>query len=112
MERQVQVQGIASKLSIDESDAYFATRPWGSQIGAWASDQSRELESREVLEARYQEFAERYPEGGTVPRPPHWGGYIVRPTTIELWQGRYSRLHDRIRYVASAGAWKTHRLYP
>jgi len=112
MERQVQVQGVATKLSAAESDAYFATRPWGSQIGAWASDQSRELASREVLEARYKEFAERYPQGSTVPRPPHWGGYIVKPTTIELWQGRYSRLHDRIRYVASEGAWQTLRLYP
>lgn len=112
MERQVQVQGVASKLSSEESDAYFATRPWGSQIGAWASDQSRELDSRETLEARYKEFAERFPEGSTVPRPPHWGGYIVRPTSIELWQGRYSRLHDRIRYIASKGAWETIRLFP
>ena len=112
MERQVQVQGIARKLPAAESDAYFATRPWGSQIGAWASDQSRELASREILEVRYKEFAERFPEGSTVPRPPHWGGYIVQPTTIELWQGRYSRLHDRIRYVASNGAWETIRLFP
>ena len=115
MERQVQVQGVARKISAQESDAYFATRPWGSQIGAWASTQSRELDSRETLDARYKEFAKKYPEGASVPRPPHWGGFIVAPTTIELWQGRYSRLHDRIRYIkddASNGAWVTKRFFP
>lgn len=112
MERQVIIRGTASKVDGAESDEYFATRPWGSQIGAWASSQSQALESRADLEHRYQEFAEKYPEGTTVPRPPHWGGYLVRPTTIELWQGRYSRLHDRIRYSTTNGGWSTQRFYP
>ncbi len=112
MERQVIVKGQAHKVSDAESDEYFASRPWGSQIGAWASSQSRELPHRDDLEARYAEFSEKYPEGNLVPRPPHWGGYLVQPTTIELWQGRYSRLHDRARYNATNGGWSIQRLYP
>ena len=112
MERQVIIRGLASKVSQAESDEYFATRPWGSQIGAWSSAQSEALESREALEQRHNEFAQTYPEGAPVPRPPHWGGYRVAPSTIELWQGRYSRLHDRIRYTATNGGWTTQRFYP
>lgn len=112
MERQVIIRGRASKVDEPDSDEYFATRPWASQIGAWASSQSQPLNSRADLERCFQEFAEKYPEGTAVPRPPHWGGYLVRPTTIELWQGRYSRLHDRIRYTATNGGWTTQRLYP
>ncbi len=116
MERQVQIQGVATKVSAQESDDYFATRPWGSQIGAWASSQSQILDTRSTLEERYAKYAQEYPEGSAVPRPPHWGGYTVAPTTIELWQGRYSRLHDRVRYIQSTdsgnGAWKTIRLFP
>ena len=112
MERQVIIRGLASKVSQAESDEYFATRPWGSQIGAWSSAQSEALESREALEQRHNEFAQKYPEGVPVPRPPHWGGYRVAPSTIELWQGRYSRLHDRIRYTATNGGWTTQRFYP
>jgi pyridoxamine 5'-phosphate oxidase len=116
MERQVMIQGIASKVSAVESDDYFATRPWGSQIGAWASAQSRVLNDRADLEARQAEFAAKYPEGSPVPRPGHWGGYIVAPTTIELWQGRYSRLHDRVRYIktdsSTNGGWDIQRFYP
>jgi pyridoxamine 5'-phosphate oxidase len=112
MERQVIVRGSAEKVSERASADYFATRPWGSQIGAWASSQSHDLESREHLQARYDEFAERYPEGTPVPLPPHWGGYLVVPRGIEFWQGRYSRLHDRLLYTSTASGWKITRLHP
>lgn len=112
MERQVKILGSASRISGADSDAYFATRPWSSQIGAWASDQSAPLSSREELEKRWAEFATKYPEGSQVPRPPHWGGFLVIPTMIEFWQGRYSRLHDRIRYTRNASTWKLERFYP
>lgn len=112
MERQVKILGSASRISGTDSDAYFATRPWSSQIGAWASDQSAPLSSREELEKRWAEFATKYPEGSQVPRPPHWGGFLVIPTMIEFWQGRYSRLHDRIRYTRDASTWKLERFYP
>jgi pyridoxamine 5'-phosphate oxidase len=112
MERQVKILGNAARISSAESDAYFATRPWSSQIGAWASDQSAPLSSREELEKRWSQFAAKFPEGSQVPRPPHWGGYIVIPTMIEFWQGRYSRLHDRIRYNRSASGWIMQRYYP
>jgi pyridoxamine 5'-phosphate oxidase len=112
MERQVMIQGTATKVPAAESDDYFATRPWGSQIGAWASAQSSLLANRADLEERQAEFAAKYPEGSPVPRPEHWGGYIVAPTTIELWQGRYSRLHDRVRYIQTNGGWDIQRFYP
>ena len=118
IERQVIVQGYASKVSAEESDAYFQSRPWSSQIGAWASQQSAPLANREELENRFKGAAEKWPEGSKVPTPPHWGGYLVTPFTIEFWQGRYSRLHDRIRFERSqnlgviSGDWKAHRYYP
>jgi len=116
MERQVKIIGRAEKVSSADSDAYFATRPWASQIGAWASNQSQPLSAREDLETIYKEFAEKYPEGSSVPRPPHWGGYLVIPKQIEFWQGRYSRLHDRIRYTKAINAaetnWKIQRVFP
>ena len=112
MERQVIITGSASKISESASNEYFATRPWSSQIGAWASDQSAELDSRETLEARWKEAAEKYPEGTTVPRPPQWGGFLVKPITIEFWQGRYSRLHDRLRYELVDSNWKRRRIFP
>lgn len=118
MERQVIVQGYASKVSAEESDSYFQTRPWSSQIGAWASNQSAPLSSREELEIRFKGAAEKWPEGSKVPTPPHWGGYLVNPFSIEFWQGRYSRLHERIRYERShnssdiSGNWQSNRYYP
>lgn len=114
MERQVIILGTAQKLPTSESDDYFAARPWGSQIGAWASAQSTELESRQVLEANFAKFAAKYPEGSVVPRPDHWGGYLIAPTRIEFWQGRYSRMHDRLRYVRATtnSNWSLTRLNP
>ena len=114
MERQVCISGIAEKVSDEESDDYFATRPWGSQIGAWASHQSSPLASRAELEQRVEGAQQKWPEGTSVPRPPHWGGYRVTPLNIEFWQGRYSRLHDRLRYERdnTTADWELNRYYP
>jgi pyridoxamine 5'-phosphate oxidase len=112
MERQVSIRGEAQKVSPQASAEYFSTRPWSSQIGAWASSQSRELESRAHLQARFDEFALKYPEGHEVPAPPHWGGYLVLPSSVEFWQGRYSRLHDRLIFTTSGSGWQLSRLHP
>jgi pyridoxamine 5'-phosphate oxidase len=114
MERQISISGIAEKVSADESADYFATRPWSSQIGAWASHQSAPLASREELDLRFQGASEKWPEGTSVPCPPHWGGYRVTPLAIEFWQGRYSRMHDRLRYERSNSGrdWELNRYYP
>lgn len=110
LHRQVRIEGPAAKVSAEESDAYFATRPLGSRIGAWVSPQSRVIASRAPLESRERELAQRF--GDTVPRPPHWGGYRVRPETLEFWQGRPNRLHDRLRYRAVDAGWIIERLAP
>ena len=114
MERQISISGIAEKVSAQESDDYFASRPRGSQIGAWASHQSSPLASREELEQRYEGASQKWPEASVVPRPPHWGGYRVLPLDIEFWQGRYSRLHDRLRFerANTAANWELSRYYP
>ena len=114
MERQVAVCGDAEKVSTEESQSYFATRPWSSQISAWASHQSAALSSRDELEMRFQGAAQKWPEGTVVPCPPHWGGYRITPVSIEFWQGRYSRLHDRLRFERSRADsdWVIGRYYP
>jgi pyridoxamine 5'-phosphate oxidase len=114
MERQISISGIAEKISVTESDEYFATRPWGSQIGAWASQQSSPLATRAELEQRFEGASKKWPEGTVVPRPPHWGGFRVTPLQIEFWQGRYSRLHDRLRYerANTTADWELNRYYP
>jgi pyridoxamine 5'-phosphate oxidase len=111
--RQVRVVGTAARVEDAESDAYFASRPRGSQLGAWASDQSSIVSSRAELDDQYAEVERRF-AGRDVPRPPHWGGYRVRPQIVELWQGRENRLHDRLRYTldASTRAWTINRLAP
>jgi pyridoxamine 5'-phosphate oxidase len=111
LERQIRITGDAERLSVDESAAYFAGRPRGSQLAAWASEQSEVLPDRSVLEAHLAEVETRF-AGADVPLPPDWGGYVVRPSVVELWQGRPSRLHDRLRYRATASGWVLERLAP
>ncbi len=110
--RQVRIRGVVEPVSADEADAYFATRPRESQLGAWASDQSRDLDSRAMLEDRLRAVQQRFAEGD-VPRPPHWSGFRIVPEAIEFWQEGPSRLHDRFAYECDAtGEWTRRRLYP
>jgi pyridoxamine 5'-phosphate oxidase len=112
LERQVRITGTVTKLSREESEEYYRTRPRGSRLGAWTSHQSAVLSSREALEQRLQEVSAKFP-GEDVPLPPHWGGYLVRPESVEFWQGRPDRLHDRIRYTRRSGeGWAIERLSP
>lgn len=111
LQRQVRINGVVERTSAEESAEYFDSRPRGSQIGAWASDQSSILASREEIERKFREARERF-AGGDVPLPPFWGGYRVVPETIEFWQGRANRLHDRLRFSRVVENWKVERLSP
>jgi pyridoxamine 5'-phosphate oxidase len=112
LERQVKITGLVQKISEKESDEYFFSRPEGSRIGAWTSPQSEVIENRDWLDDRYRHLVAEM-KGQQIPRPPHWGGYIVKPVIMEFWQGRPSRLHDRIQYVIeNNGTWKMERLAP
>jgi pyridoxamine 5'-phosphate oxidase len=112
LQRQVIVSGGVERASDEEADAYFASRPYGSQIGAWASPQSTVIGSRAELEQRWAQVAARYPEGLPVPRPAQWGGLRIVPETVEFWQGRRDRLHDRLRFRRHGGDWIVERLAP
>jgi pyridoxamine 5'-phosphate oxidase len=111
LERQVRVEGEVHQIPEDESDAYFAGRPRGHQIGAWASEQSEAVENRELLDQRVRDYEERF-EGEEVPRPHSWGGYAIVPERIEFWQGRPNRMHDRLEFVRAQGIWSIQRLQP
>jgi pyridoxamine 5'-phosphate oxidase len=111
LDRQVRIRGAVERVTEAESDAYFATRPRDSQLGAWASPQSQPIESRQRLDRLVADAEARF-AGGEVPRPPHWGGYLLRPQAIEFWQGQVGRLHDRFRYTRSGDGWTIERLAP
>ncbi|MBU0601568.1 MAG: pyridoxamine 5'-phosphate oxidase [Gammaproteobacteria bacterium] len=110
LERQIRIEGTVSRVSEEESDAYFSLRPLGNRLGAWASPQSREIPDRQFLAARVDEFEARY--GAAPPRPQNWGGYRLRPESIEFWQGRADRLHDRLLYRRGTSGWARVRLAP
>ena len=112
LHRQVIIRGSVEKVPEADSDAYFATRPRDSRIGAWASDQSQPIDSRDALEQKVEDATKRFEGVDEVPRPEKWGGYLLRPRSIEFWAGRRSRLHDRIRFIYSARGWIPERLQP
>lgn len=112
LERQVRIDGVVEKVSREASLKYFKSRPYESQVGAWASHQSEIVQSREQLEAQFKDMLQEYPETKDVPLPPFWGGYIVKPTRFEFWQGRASRLHDRFEYALNEQEWVLSRLSP
>lgn len=111
LERQVRIEGAVERVSHEESEAYFSSRGRGSRIGAWASHQSEALPSRQVLEERVRHYDKEYP-GEEVPLPPYWGGYLLRPSRMEFWQGKADRLHERLVFSRQGDGWSTQRLYP
>ena len=112
LERQVRIEGIASRVGEDQSIEYFQSRPLGAQISAWASPQSSIIENRTILEERVKQIEKRFEGNKALPRPQQWGGYAVEPHMIEFWQGRENRLHDRLEYLRVEGSWNIHRLAP
>ena len=110
-DRQIRIRGTVSKVTESESDAYFNSRPEASRLGAWASNQSQVVTSRELLDAQFQQAKAKFSDGA-VPRPPHWGGFALKPAVIEFWQGRPSRLHDRVKCVRTESGWDLVRLQP
>lgn len=112
LQRQVQIKGAVEKVSAEESTQYFQSRPKASQIGAWSSPQSTVIKNREILEEREKQLSEKFKNADVLPRPEQWGGYLVKPFAIEFWQGRSSRLHDRIIYTLEDSEWKINRLAP
>lgn len=112
LERQVRIEGTIKKVSAETSDAYFSTRPRGSQIGAWVSEQSSVISDRNYLENKLTEFETKFEQIEVIPRPEHWGGYVLEPVSIEFWQGRQNRLHDRILYSKTENNWSFKRLSP
>lgn len=111
LERQVRIEGILTKQTAEESDLYFSSRPRASKLGAWTSAQSKVVASRKVLDEEYEKISKKYPDE-QVPRPEYWGGYVLRPQSVEFWQGRPGRLHDRILYTEQNKSWKIERLAP
>src|SRR5687768_89054 len=111
LERQVRIEGVVQKISEAESDEYFLLRPEGSRISAWSSSQSSIIKDRNILEKNVEHYREAF-ANGNIPRPPFWGGYIVKPTSVEFWQGRPNRLHDRLLYTQTGTGWKIERLAP
>jgi pyridoxamine 5'-phosphate oxidase len=113
MERSVRIEGVVEKVSAEESDTYFAVRPRGAELGAWASHQSQPISSQEALHKGYDDIKEKFKGEETIPRPEFWGGYRLRPDMIEFWKGRSSRLHDRLEFkLNESGAWTSRRLQP
>ncbi|HTZ36206.1 MAG TPA: pyridoxamine 5'-phosphate oxidase [Stellaceae bacterium] len=112
LKRQVRAEGVVEQVSEDEADAYFASRARGSQVAAWASDQSRPLESRALLERRVEMFTRRFADRSAILRPSHWSGFRLVPERIEFWQDQPSRLHDRLLFERDGGSWRRHRLFP
>ena len=110
LERQVRIEGVAEKMSEVLSAAYFKSRPLENQLGAWASPQSQLIRSKDFLEQQFEYYKQKF--GDNIPKPPHWGGYIVKPASIEFWQGRASRLHDRLLFTIEGSEWKISRLAP
>lgn len=111
LERQIRIEGVVERIASEESDEYFESRPLGSKLGAWVSEQSEVIADRGVLESQLATLSEKY-ANGNVPRPPHWGGYRLIPQAIEFWHGRPNRLHDRLRYTMSDRTWRRERLAP
>ena len=112
LERQIRVEGTAERVDTSQSEAYFQSRPRGSQIGAWASPQSAIIDSRDILQERVTQLEKKFAGQSALPKPNQWGGYKILPLMVEFWQGRPSRLHDRIQYIKVDGKWKTYRLAP